>query len=70
MKPTTQEIQKKLSKHLLYSKRKRLAESFERWRAENPGVANCPENVITFLHGNDLLDIKAVNEFLKKGGEE
>lgn len=55
--------------YLLYSKRVALARLYKKW-AEEANAADCPENVITFLFANDLLNVEKVNAFLKKGGGE
>lgn len=55
--------------YLLYSKRVALARLYKKW-AEEANAADRPENVITFLFANDLLNVEKVNAFLKKGGEQ
>lgn len=59
-----------MKEYLLFSKRKALAECYEKRRDENHRMANCPVNVITFLYGNDLLNVENVKAFLEKGGEQ
>ena len=56
--------------YLLFSKRKALAECYEKWIDKNPQIASCPENVIAFLYANDLLNVEKTKEFLEKGGEQ
>lgn len=34
---------------MLFSKRKELADQYEKWLAQNDTVSDCPLNVITFL---------------------
>lgn len=55
--------------YLLYSERVALARLYKKW-AEEANTADCPENVITFLFANDLLNVEEVKAFLKKGGKE
>ena len=59
-----------MKEYLLFSKRKALAECYEKWIDENPRIASCPETVIAFLYGNDLLNVENVKAFLEKGGEQ
>ena len=55
--------------YLLYSERVELARLYKKW-TEKLNSADCPENVITFLFANDLLNIENVKAFLEKGGEQ
>ena len=48
---------------LFYDKRKRLAKLFEEWRKKD-NLADSAFNVITFLHGNNLIDEEKTLEFL------
>lgn len=51
--------------NLLYSERMQIATLYRKW-LEDLRVADCPENLITFLYSNGLLDVKSVVEFVQK----
>ena len=55
---------------LFFTKRKYLENEYKKWIKENStpkyNVADTSFNVITFLEENNLLDEKAVNDFLSK----
>lgn len=53
---------------LFYSQRKALAELYEKWIKEN-NIKDCPESVVAFLVGNDLMNVENALAFIKKGGE-
>lgn len=49
----------------LYSQRNKLANLFKQWAKDNE-VAICPTNLITWLSGNELLNMNKVFELLEK----
>lgn len=51
---------------ILFSWRKKMAVEYEKWLEQNPGVKDCPENVIAFLVMHNLLDEMAVKQYLIK----
>lgn len=56
---------------LLFSRRKKLAEEYEKWRlCVNRGsgvtILDCPQAVIGFLNANGLLNEEKVLEYLKE----
>ena len=50
---------------LMFSKRKKLVELFEKWCKEHQ-AENCTFNMITWLHLQNLIDEKGVEKLLKE----
>lgn len=50
---------------ILFSARKRLEDAYKEWLKENPDIADCPLNVISFFQINNLLDEIKVKEYLE-----
>lgn len=53
---------------LFYSHRLKLAKMFDSWADKN-NIKKCPENLIAFLCGHDLIDIERALEFIKTNEE-
>lgn len=47
-----------------FSQRLKLARLFEKWCLNN-NLLNCPQNVVAFLDGNNLINEEKCLEFLK-----
>lgn len=54
---------------LLFSDRRKLSDEFEEWRKWS-GVSDCPLAVITWLHGNGLLNLDEVRKHMTEKDEE
>ena len=54
---------------LLFRARKALAELYKKWINKN-NIKDCPESVIGFLCGNDLINVEKAKAFIEKGGTE
>lgn len=49
---------------LLFSQRKKLAESYDRWR-DGTNIEDCALNVISYLETKGLINVKKAKEQIK-----
>lgn len=61
------EIEDGNMKLFLFNKRCKLAKMFEKWCKENNADDKVLTNMITWLYINNLLNVEAVEEFIKDG---
>ena len=51
---------------VLFSDRKKIEDAYKEWLKENPGVADCPFNVISFMVGKGLVKDRTETDFYDK----
>lgn len=48
---------------VLFGDRKKIEEAYKKWLKENPQVADCPFNVISFMVGEGLIKDRTETDF-------
>lgn len=51
---------------VLFGDRKKIEEAYKGWLKENPQVADCPFNVISFMAGEGLVKDRTETDFYEK----
>lgn len=52
---------------ILFGDRKKIEEAYKEWLKENPQVADCPFNVISFMVGERLVKDRTETDFYERG---
>lgn len=55
---------------VLFGDRKKIEEAYKEWLKENPQVADCPFNVISFMVGEGLVKDRTETDFYTRGKSE
>ena len=52
---------------VLFGDRKKIEEAYKEWLKENPQVADCSFNVISFMVGEGLIKDRTETDFYERG---